>query len=159
MAMMTVDPNERGAQHKREQIAKLINLTEEQKIIIDLYILEEKTQKKHWELDPEDPDIYLEWMNGTNLLRNKINNRLNMTREQKRIEMNNKAQQQQIANKNGNNLRRQQPPTPTIPPRAPVPPATVPQAPTTGGKEYNITTEQSTAAAPTTKRYPRYSRS
>ncbi len=156
MAMMTVDPNERGAQHKREQIAKLINLTEEQKIIIDLYILEEKTQKKHWELDPEDPDIYLEWMNGTNLLRNKINNRLNMTREQKRIEMNNKAQQQQIANKNGNNLRRQPPPT-TIPPRAPVPPQTT--AP--GGKEYSVTAEQqqSTTDKPPAKRYPRYSRS
>ena len=161
--MMTVDPNERGAQHKREQIAKLINLTEEQKTIIDLYILEEKTQKKHWELDPEDPNIYLEWMNGTNLLRNKINNRLNMTREQKRIAMNNNSQQQQIANKNGNNLRRQ--PPPTIPPRAP---ATIPQAPTTtstgGGKEYSITerpdlTQAAATDKPPAKRYPRYSRS
>ena len=171
--MMTVDPNERGADHKRQEIAKLINLTEEQKIIIDLYILEEKTQKKHWELDPEDPNIYMEWMNGTNLLRNKINNRLNMTREQKRIAMNNNAQQQQIAN-NGNNLRRQQqqqqqqPQPPTIPPRAPVPP---PQAPTTTGtgKEYKIeqrpdlvpSTTSTTIDKPTApaKRYPRYSRS
>ena len=121
--MMTVDPSERGADHKRQEIAKLINLTEEQKIIIDLYILEEKTQKKHWELDPEDPNIYVEWMNGTNLLRNKVNNRLNMTREQKRIAMNNNSQQQQIANNNGNNLRRQPQPVPV--------PTPTPQAPST----------------------------
>jgi len=156
--MMTVDPSERGADHKRQEIAKLIHFTEEQKIIVDLYILEEKTQKKHWELDPEDPDIYLEWMNGTNLLRNKINNRLNMTREQKRIAMNNNSQQQQIANKNGNNIRRQQqqPPQPVPTPQ---------QAPptTTSGKEYKITERPDLAQAetnkPPTKRYPRYSRS
>jgi len=158
--MMTVDPSERGADHKRQEIAKLINLTEEQKIIIDLYILEEKTQKKHWELDPEDPNIYVEWMNGTNLLRNKVNNRLNMTREQKRIAMNNNSQQQQIANNNGNNLRRQPQPVPV--------PTPTPQAPstTTSGKEYKITERPDLAQAaaaetnkPPTKRYPRYSRS
>jgi hypothetical protein len=156
--MMTVDPLEKGAQHKREQIAKLISLTEEQRTIIDLYILEEKTKKRHWELDPDDPNIYLEWMNGTDILRNKINNRLNMTREQKRIAMNNNSQQQQIANKNGNNIRRQQqqPPQPVPTPQ---------QAPptTTSGKEYKITERPDLAQAetnkPPTKRYPRYSRS
>ena len=99
---MTVDPLEKGAQHKREQIAKLISLTEEQRTIIDLYILEEKTKKRHWELDPDDPNIYLEWMNGTDILRNKINNRLNMTRAQK-IAMNNSGLYQQQGNNNGNN--------------------------------------------------------
>jgi len=106
---MTVDPTEKGAQHKREQIAKLISLTEEQKTIIDLYILEEKTKKRHWELDPDDPNIYLEWMNGTDILRNKINNRLNMTRAQK-IAMNNSGMyQQQGNNNNGNNTQQSQP--------------------------------------------------
>ena len=101
--MMTVDPLEKGAQYKREQIAKLISLTEEQRTIIDLYILEEKTKKRHWELDPDDPNIYLEWMNGTDILRNKINNRFNMTRAQK-IAMNNSGlYQQQNSNNNGNN--------------------------------------------------------
>jgi hypothetical protein len=99
--MMCVDPSEKGAQHKREQIAKLINFTEEQKTIVDLYILEEKTKMRHWELDHEDPNVYLEWMNGTDILRNKINMRLNMTKAQK-IAMNNNSQQQQQGN-NGNN--------------------------------------------------------
>ena len=58
--MMIIDPTEKGAQHKKEQIAKLINFTEEQKIIVDLYILEEKTKERHWKLDPSDPEIYIE---------------------------------------------------------------------------------------------------
>lgn len=99
--MMTIDPSEKSAQYKREQVAKLISFTEEQKTIVDLYILEEKTKMRHWELDHEDPNVYLEWMNGTDILRNKINMRLNMTKAQK-IAMNNNSLQQQQAN-NGNN--------------------------------------------------------
>ena len=122
--MMTVDPSEPSADHKRKQIAALItNLTEEQQTIINLYLLEEKTGKRHWEWDPEDPYVYLEWMNGTNLLRNKVNARVNMTKAQK-IAMNNNSKGQKgngIVSNNGNsyqtpprvqehpNLRQQQP--------------------------------------------------
>lgn len=92
--MMTVDPSEPSADYKRKQLAALItNLTEEQRTIIDLYLLEEKTGKRHWEWDPEDPYVYLEWMNGTNLLRNKVNSRVNMTKAQK-IAMNNNSRGQ-----------------------------------------------------------------
>jgi hypothetical protein len=154
--MMTVDPNEKGAQHKREQIASLINFTEQQKIIVDLYILEENTKERHWDMDPDDPNIYLEWMNGTNILRNKINNRLNMTREQKRIAMNNNSQQQQTANNNGNNLRKQQQ-------QPPIPPPPKETITTSSGKEYKISERpdlvQAATHKPATKRYPRYSRS
>jgi len=153
--MMTVDPNEKGAQNKRENIASLINFTEQQKIIVDLYILEENTKSRHWQMDPEDPNIYLEWMNGTNILRNKINNRINMTREQKRtIAMNNNSQQQKTVN-NGNNTQQG--------------PAKLPQAPkqvirTSSGKEYNIADRPDLAQAAThkpavKKGYPRYRRS
>jgi hypothetical protein len=161
VAMMTVDPNEKGAQHKREQIASLINFTEQQKIIVDLYILEENTKERHWDMDPEDPNIYLEWMNGTNVLRNKINNRLNMTREQKRIAMNNNSQQQQIANNNGNNLRKQQQP--------PIPQKPKETITTSSGKEYKISERPDLVQAAThkpagptpgpKKGYPRYRRS
>ena len=101
--MMTVDPSEPSADYKRRQLAALItNLTEEQRTIIDLYLLEEKTSMRHWQLDPEDSNVYLEWMNGTNLLRNKVNARVNMTKAQK-IAMNNnsKAQKSNVIN-NGN---------------------------------------------------------
>ena len=91
--MMTVDPSEPSAEYKRSQIAALINLTEEQKTIIDLYLLEEKTGMRHWQLDPEDPNVYMEWMNGTNLLRNKVTARVNMTKAQK-IAMNNNSKGQ-----------------------------------------------------------------
>ncbi len=151
--MMTVDPNEKGAQNKRENIASLIHFTEQQKTIVDLYILEENTKERHWDMDPEDPNIYIEWMNGTNLLRNKINNRINMTKEQKRIAMNNNSQKQQIANNNGNNPRKQ--PIPPPPPKETIT--------TTSGKEYRIEERpdlvQAATHKPATKRYPRYSRS
>lgn len=118
---MVVDPTEKGAQYKKEQIAKLINFTEEQKIIVDLYILEEKTKERHWKLDPEDPQIYIEWMNGTTILRNKVNERLNMTRAQK-IAMNNNSTVQQGNNNNlGNNNPVQRGPVlpPQVPPTTP----------------------------------------
>lgn len=149
---MTVDPSERGAQNKRENIASLIHLTEQQKTIIDLYILEENTKSRHWQLDPEDPNIYVEWMNGTNLLRNKINARINMTREQKRIAMNNNSQKQQQVNNNGNSTKKQ--PIPPPPPKETIT--------TTSGKEYRIEERPDLVQAAThkpTKRYPRYSRS
>lgn len=146
---MTVDPTERGAQYKREQIAKFINLSEEQRIIIDLYILEEKTRKRHWELDPEDNNIYLEWLNGTEFIRNKINNSLNMTRAQK-IAMNNKSQQQ-TQGIYGNN------------------PQQIVQAPqpqqqqeriirTSSGKEYKASERPDLLPRPRHSRYPRHNR-
>ena len=146
---MTVDPTEKGAQYKREQIAKLINLSEEQRIIIDLYILEEKTRKRHWELNPEDNNIYLEWLNGTEFIRNKINNRLNMTRAQK-IVMNNNSQQQTQGY--GNNTQQQ---------------VTQPQAPqqqperiirTSSGKEYKASERPDLLPRPRHSRYPRHNR-
>ena len=70
---MCTDPYDPKVRYKREQIAKTITLTEQQKILVDLYILEEQTGKRHWEMDPDDPNVYMEWMVGTNLLRNKIN--------------------------------------------------------------------------------------
>lgn len=106
--MMTVDPSEKGAQYKREQLSRIINLTEEQKTIIDLYILEEKTKIKHWEMDPEDRNIYLEWLNGTNILRNKINARINQTRkERQQIAMNNNSNNQQNSSQYGNSPKQQ----------------------------------------------------
>lgn len=111
MAMMTVDPNEKGAQYKREQIAQLINFTEEQKTIVDLYILEEKTKERHWNLDPEDHNVYIEWMNGTTILRNKVNERINMTRAQKISAMNNNSTVQQGNVTNGYSAQSTQPQT------------------------------------------------
>ena len=120
--MMTVDPSEPSADYKRRQIAEHIHLTEQQRIIVDLYLLEEKTGMRHWQLDPEDQNVYMEWMNGTNLLRNKVNARINMTKAQK-IAMNNNSKGQKGSSSivNGNsyqtpprvqehpNLRQQQP--------------------------------------------------
>jgi hypothetical protein len=159
--MMTVDPTEQGAQHKRHQIANLIHFTEQQKIIVDLYILEENTKSRHWQLDPEDANIYLEWMNGTNLLRNKINMRLNMTRQQK-IAMNNNSsnQKQNIGN---NTQQQQQVPESTAATTAPgSPPKQIIR--TSSGKEYDVAERPDLAKAATPhhrqpKRYPRYSRS
>lgn len=102
---MTVDPSEPSADYKKRQIAELIHLTEEQRTIIDLYLLEEKTGMRHWQLDPEDPNVYMEWMNGTNLLRNKVTARVNMTKAQK-IAMNNNSKSQQ--SRNGNNTQQSQ---------------------------------------------------
>lgn len=96
---MTVDPNEKSADYKRRQLANFINLTDEQKTIVDLYLLEEKTGIRHWQMDPADPEIYMEWMNGTNLLRNKVNKRINMTKAEK-MAMNNNSQSQQRGNGN-----------------------------------------------------------
>jgi hypothetical protein len=82
---MALDPMKKGYRHEKEQMLKLVNLTEQQAEIIEIYILEEQTGKKHWEMDPEDPNIYVEWLNGTNKLRSRINNLSNMTRQQKAI--------------------------------------------------------------------------
>lgn len=50
----------------------MIHLNEQQQTIIYIYNLEQSTGKRHWEWDPEDPHIYMEWLNGTTILRNKI---------------------------------------------------------------------------------------
>lgn len=160
--MMTVDPAEKGAQYKKEQIAKLINFTEEQKTIVDLYILEEKTQARHWQWDPEDPNVYIEWMNGTTLLRNKVNERLNMTRAQK-MAMNNNSTVQQGTNNGYSPPQQQQAPPPviqqapqlqqqpTIPPR--------PSQPTTTSTfQHRPISPNSSSSPRPIKKYPRRSR-
>lgn len=114
---MTLDPFDDKIRYKREQIAKLINLTEEQKTIVDLYVLEESTGKRHWEMDPEDQNIYMEWMNGVNILRNKINKFKAMSARQQKAMYNSNTGPQQP--NNGNNTpfqapvqqQQQQPPT------------------------------------------------
>lgn len=99
---MCVDPTDPKSRFKREQIASLINLNENQNTIVEIYIMEEKTGKRHWELDPEDPNIYMEWLNGVNILRNKINLfRALSSRQQKA--MYNSGDQQNVTNTNGNN--------------------------------------------------------
>ena len=161
---MVVDPTEKGAQHKKEQIAKLINFTEEQKTIVDLYILEEKTKERHWKLDPEDPMIYIEWMNGTTILRNKVNERLNMTRAQKIAMNNNSTVQQGTNNNNGNS-------TSNPVQRGPTVPQVPPSAATTGAIQQALQQQQQqpvstfqhrpvnpTASPKQPKRYPRRSR-
>jgi penicillin V acylase-like amidase (Ntn superfamily) len=86
---MTLDPFDPKIRYKREQIATKINLSEQQKTIVDLYILEENTGKRHWEIDPEDPNVYMEWMYGTNILRNKINAVKAMSARQQKAMYNN----------------------------------------------------------------------
>jgi len=80
---MALSPLEKGYQHKKAELLKLVNLTEEQRIIIDVYLMEEQTGQRHWEWDPEDTDIYIEWLNGTTKLRNRINMLSAMDRNQK----------------------------------------------------------------------------
>ncbi len=150
---MTVDPTESGAQYKREQIAKFINLSEEQMIIIDLYILEEKTRKRHWELDPQDNNIYLEWLNGTEFIRNKINNRLNMTRAQK-IAMNNNSRQQ-TQGIHGNNTQQQAVQAPQQPQPQQQPERIIR---TSSGKEYKASERPDLLPRPRHSRYPRHNR-
>lgn len=82
---MALSPLDKGYQYKKEQMLKLVNLTEEQHKIVEIYLMEEQTGKRHWEWDPDDPEIYLEWMNGTSKLRNRINVMSAMSRQQKAI--------------------------------------------------------------------------
>lgn len=93
--LMCVDPTDPKARFKREQIANLINLTHNQKTIVDMYIMEENTGKRHWELDPEDKNIYLEWMHGTNILRNKVNLFKALSKQQQKAIYNNSEMTQQ----------------------------------------------------------------
>lgn len=99
--LVSIDPYDPKVRYKRDQIAKMVSLTDNQKTICDLYILEENTGKRHWELDPEDKNIYMEWMVGTNLLRNKINVFKSMSRQQQMA-------QQQKATYNNNGIGQQQ---------------------------------------------------
>ena len=101
--LMCTDPYDPKVRYKREQIAKTINLTEQQKIIVDLYILEEQTGKRHWEIDPDDPNVYMEWMTGTNILRNKINAFKAMSARQQKAMYNSGFTEQQASNNNNGN--------------------------------------------------------
>lgn len=80
---MSLDPTEKGYHHKKKTVLDLVNLTEAQSQIIDIYLMEELTGKRHWEWDPRDPNIYMEWLNGSQKLRQRINILVNMTRQQK----------------------------------------------------------------------------
>lgn len=82
---MALNPLEKGYKNKKAQMLKLVNLSEEQAIIIDIYLMEEQTGKRHWEWDPADPNIYMEWLNGTAKLRSKVNLLSAMDRNQKAI--------------------------------------------------------------------------
>lgn len=159
---MCVDPTDPKSRFKREQIASLINLNENQNTIVEIYIMEEKTGKRHWELDPEDPNIYMEWLNGVNILRNKINLfRALSTRQQKAMYNSGEMGQQNITNGNNN----QQSPTATTNPFARQAAATPPGGEriirTSSGKEYKASERPDLAklASKPKKGYPRRSRS
>jgi hypothetical protein len=80
---MALSPLEKGYKHKKAELLKLVNLSEEQDAIIQIYLMEEQTGKRHWEWDPADPNIYIEWLNGTTKLRNRISVLSAMDRNQK----------------------------------------------------------------------------
>ena len=66
----------------------MIHLNEQQQTIIYIYNLEQSTGKRHWEWDPEDPNIYMEWLNATTILRNKISYHQNLSDRQKAMNNN-----------------------------------------------------------------------
>jgi hypothetical protein len=51
-------------------------LTQSEINIIEVFLEEENTGKRHWELDPNDTNIYLEYLHGTNRLRNMVYGRV-----------------------------------------------------------------------------------
>lgn len=117
---MCTDPYDPKVRYKREQIANTISLTEQQKVLVDLYILEEQTGKRHWEMDPDDRNVYMEWMVGTNILRNKINAFKAMSARQQKA-MYNSGYTEQQTNNNGNSPQFTTPsgqiPSPQQPPK------------------------------------------
>lgn len=157
---MCVDPTDPKSRFKREQIASLINLNENQNTIVEIYIMEEKTGKRHWELDPEDPNIYMEWLNGANILRNKINLfKALSARQQKAMYNSGEMGQQNVTNGNNN-----QSPTTTNPFARQAAPATPPGdriIRTSSGKEFKASERPDLArlANKPKKGYPRRSRS
>lgn len=104
--MFTLDPkdsrSESAFRHKQQELAKFIKLTDNQQTIIDLYLLEESTGKRHWEIYQDDKHIYLEWLYGTNILRNMVNKVRNMSKQQKAMNNNSNMVNQ---NSNGNNTQ------------------------------------------------------
>ena len=102
---MALDPADKQYRYKKEQMLSLVNLTQQQAEIIEVYLLEEQTGKRHWELDPDDPNIYLEWLNGTNKLRSRINLLANMDKRQKAI-YNSGIDQNSGGNNNDNSAQR-----------------------------------------------------
>lgn len=57
---------------KRNNLFKLIHLSEEQETIIELYYRDVRDGLKHWQQDPEDPNVYIEYLNGIAKLKKKI---------------------------------------------------------------------------------------
>lgn len=78
----------------------MVKLDNQQATIVYIFNMEESTGKRHWEWDPEDPHIYMEWLNGTTILRNKIALENTLTKQQK--VMNNNAPTEQQLNGNTN---------------------------------------------------------
>src|SRR5688572_30657190 len=169
---MCTDPYDPKVRYKREQIAKTINLTEQQQIIVDLYIFEEQMGKRHWEMDPEDRNVYMEWMRGTNILRNKINAFRAMSARQQKAMYNSNIIPQQPYSPNGNSAQftEQSSPFPSPPPlqQQPFPQQQSQQVPrnspdrilkTSSGREIKAGDRPDLARlANKPKRYPRKSR-
>lgn len=83
-------------------------LTHSEEALIEVYLEEENTGKRHWELDPDDTNIYLEWLYGTNKLRNKIYKAVNSkTDKEASNNMPTREQLEEFQKKHGNkNIRR-----------------------------------------------------
>lgn len=76
--------------------------------LIEVYLEEENTGKRHWELDPNDTNIYLEWLYGTNKLRNLVHRKVESKSNKEEQNIPTREQLQEFQQKHGNpNIRRQ----------------------------------------------------
>ena len=57
---------------KRKRILNLVHLDEEQSIIVELYYRQEYDGIPHWEMYPDDPNKYVEYVNGIRKLKHKV---------------------------------------------------------------------------------------
>ena len=83
-------------------------LTLSEQMLIEVYLEEENTGRRHWELDPNDQNIYLEYLYGTNRLRNMIYKAVNRkTDKSGGNNMPTREQLEEFTKQNGNkNIRR-----------------------------------------------------
>lgn len=75
-----IEPNKDAQQ----SLFSLVHLTQSQERLLEVYLEEENTGKRHWELDPKDPNIYIEWLLGCNKIRNAVNKKINARQEANR---------------------------------------------------------------------------
>jgi len=54
----------------------LAALTEEQQFFIDLFMSEKTTGLRHWQRDPSNPEIYVEYLNAYAFLNGLLNNEI-----------------------------------------------------------------------------------